>query len=39
MLIEAETDVVGCGGEALAKGPGWGVFVSLPDKLRCQSEE
>jgi hypothetical protein len=39
MLLEAESDVVRRGVEARAKGPGWGVFVGLPDQLRGQSEE
>jgi hypothetical protein len=39
MLLEAESDVARRGVEARVKGPGWGVFVGLPDQLRGQTEE
>jgi len=38
-LLEAEPDVVRRGVEARARGPGWGVFVALPDELRAETAE
>ena len=39
LLIEAEPDVVRRGVEARARGPGWGVFVALPDELGAETAE